>query len=638
MATEWYLEKTGQWVGPFSSLQLRELALAGKLKKDDELRKGESGNPVPAGKVKNLFSEDKREDRPRQPPPRLPQPESFPTESLKFAPTPLPATSQLKGRQPPPLPQDVDASSGSSSDSSESPSLPPADTAPSRRQEILNIVFDKSKTLVRQFSATAKSAALLTRRQAERTKILNVSLPKEFTTLGEYVYSTNAFRDEFPNSLGQLDDLHAKVEELESRVRSRPAGEKFTDKAKSVAASTKDRAEAQVHRLQLSRLTAKFGKEVFEKHGESSGPRELISPIEKLLSRCDVLTAEIDELSKRNVGSLVTPKRLAIGGIVFICVIVGMISISLVTPDAGPGTTSGATSEGVANFKMFSDHPSQFIGSDRFVGKPLTISGRWTRAGASAGLDGGRYSVTVILDSVNPSVNNFAWCIFDKEPINDPPSQCYITGMYAGMRKQGVRDDLELVGCRLASKKEIAAIIAITEPPAIHSVPKQASPLSPAPGRELQVAVHTSVETRSAFIKRACNPSLSSVECHATSDQVIIDFDADLAKWPKRYTRKGNFVVEQSNTRFPLLVRFFDKNGAYLTRFTTIPFTASPEDRDDYIELYEDVKKYPKATIEKMTEGLKCKMLKERGNRLLFNVPIRDLRDAAIVEIGFTDR
>jgi hypothetical protein len=54
---------------------------------------------------------------------------------------------------------------------------------------------------------------------------------------------------------------------------------KSSEKARSVAASAKRRAEAQVHLLHISRLATTFGKTVYEKHGKDRGPSELIEPI-----------------------------------------------------------------------------------------------------------------------------------------------------------------------------------------------------------------------------------------------------------------------------------------------------------------------------------------------------------------------
>lgn len=112
----------------------------------------------------------------------------------------------------------------------------PPNSAPDEPSAGQESFFDKSKVLATQFAATAKSAALLTAKQTERTKILNVSLPQAYAALGKQVYSTNSHREDFAAAFTELDESHAKVERLEDQATSRPTGEKMSDKAKAVAA------------------------------------------------------------------------------------------------------------------------------------------------------------------------------------------------------------------------------------------------------------------------------------------------------------------------------------------------------------------------------------------------------------------
>jgi hypothetical protein len=103
----------------------------------------------------------------------------------------------------------------------------------------------------------------------------------------------------------------------------------------------------------------------------------------------------------------------------------------------------------------------------------------------------------------------------------------------------------------------------------------------------------------------------------------VIDFDVDASQWPP---------VQQ---RFPLLVRLFDRNGQYLTHFTTAEgFTVFTKAFETFDSIYQrgmqvgltDAAKY------------KCVLLKPKGNRFVYGVNVRDLRDASVVEIGFTER
>ena len=72
MATAWYVQKNNRSVGPLTARQLRELVLAGKVRGDDLVRKGDSGEFVPASRNKKLFAPVNATSRPTPPPPRIP--------------------------------------------------------------------------------------------------------------------------------------------------------------------------------------------------------------------------------------------------------------------------------------------------------------------------------------------------------------------------------------------------------------------------------------------------------------------------------------------------------------------------------------------------------------------------------------
>lgn len=56
MAHQWFVRLGGKEHGPFSSSQLKQLARKGKISRDTEVRRGESGSWVPALRVKGLFA------------------------------------------------------------------------------------------------------------------------------------------------------------------------------------------------------------------------------------------------------------------------------------------------------------------------------------------------------------------------------------------------------------------------------------------------------------------------------------------------------------------------------------------------------------------------------------------------------
>jgi hypothetical protein len=153
---------------------------------------------------------------------------------------------------------------------------------------------------------------------------------------------------------------------------------------------------------------------------------------------------------------------------------------------------------------------------------------------------------------------------------------------------------------------------------------EQPSELPPVVGRELRVMVVTvGAENMPGWVQTH-NGSLSSVKCHATDSEIVIDFNVDSSKWVS--VRK----------LFPLLIRIFDKNGQYLTRLTTAEgFTTFPYAYEDSNEIYQNL--ISVGLTDKAQEH-NCLLLKPRNNRLTYSVNVRDLRDAAQVEIGFLVR
>jgi hypothetical protein len=55
MATHWYCKISGAERGPLTSQQLKAMAVHGRLQPSDEVRQGDTGNWVPASRVKGLF-------------------------------------------------------------------------------------------------------------------------------------------------------------------------------------------------------------------------------------------------------------------------------------------------------------------------------------------------------------------------------------------------------------------------------------------------------------------------------------------------------------------------------------------------------------------------------------------------------
>ena len=525
---------------------------------------------------------------------------------------------------PPPEPPLLPSGNGNPQDAgspSEPPPLPPNVEAPNEQETLL----DKSKGFASQFAATAKSAALLTAKQTERAKIQNVSLPQAFAALGKHVYSADSHREDFDDLFGELDALYAKVEELETRVKSRPSGENMTDKAKAVAASAKDKAEAQSQRPQIARVRMKLGKAAHEKHGNACGPEDLLEPIEQLLARREVLDAEIDELANESEGQLVTPKRVALGGLFCVLAVIAAVGFSWLNSDddnelsdfSNPADVNALTdntaAQGLIASSSFPKSISGVRDADRFVGKPLTITGNQISV---VDLDG-----RTQLHIIDTSLGMDAICWFRADAVKElyasNAATVHVTGEYNGVADVGRTGRLEFVNCRLVSDEEMASIVEATKAIVTQS--------APAGSRPLEVRIGTAVDTPS-WIHNNFNPSLQDVKCHATADQIIIDFAVNTDLWLVNGARVG--------WRLPLIIRLADRNGNILKHFTTPEgFTVFPEVHQLWQNRYEMAVRSGMPAED--VAANKIQMLQPRANQLVYSVNMRDLRDAAIVEVGF---
>lgn len=508
---------------------------------------------------------------------------------------------------------------------------------------VIAALLPKGRAVLASWFSSLKSssfaASSFIAKQTERTKIMNISLPQAFMSLGGCVYSAKEFREDFAAEFEELDATYAKVEQLEAQAKSRPAGEKLTDKAKAIAALTKDRAEAQALRLKIARMKAKLGRAAYEQHGKGLDAPEVIASIVPLLARSDALSKEIDELSQQSEGHLITPQRLAVGGIVTLVGVIAFVIVSWfdgspakrvdselqgselhsadLSFDIGKDGEVDESDEsdliqGVIAFQSFAENPSRSANSARFVGKPLAITGEPIYvvpldAGTRAGFDVSSLGLRAV-------------CWFRGESAKQVSAadevRLHVLGTYKGIADVG---GLELTDCRLVASTDMAAAIqAVTQPPPTTQAIASTT-------RTLETRIGTTMETP-VWIHRNFNPSLQHLRCRATNDQLVLDFDVDTDLWAINGNRVG--------WRLPLFIRLADRNGNILTHFTTVEgFTVFPEVHMSWNEKYEHAVRGRMPAD--MLAKTKCELLTAQGNRLVYTVNMRHLRDAAIVEVGF---
>ena len=268
MATEWYYAKGNQQHGPVSAADIKALAQSGQLTPQDMVRTDGMTEWKPAASVKGLFGS--------------------PTVS------------------PPPIPQSVVAP----------PPVAPIVATPASQGE--PSAAGRKSSAMSSFISTAKAAAQLAAKQAEKTKLTTITLPSAHRALGQESFATRKQQAEFPELFQQLDSIQNELAGIANQQAAHPAPQSFGDKAKATAGKAMQAAQSQKLSMQQASLLGSLGKAVYEKHQTTSGTHQVVDPIRDALARLSTLEAEIADLSSQGKGSWITPKRLAVGGVVAI--------------------------------------------------------------------------------------------------------------------------------------------------------------------------------------------------------------------------------------------------------------------------------------------------------------------------------
>lgn len=205
---------------------------------------------------------------------------------------------------PPPLPPVPDETAAADS----KPQPAPAPTVADR----FHAATTKAKAVAVSLAGKSKSAAQIIANQTERTKLTKLTLPNAYRALGKHVHGADSFRADFGEIYERIDELLADVSKL---TATGPAVEGFKERAMAVAKATKDKTHAQALQLKLRHEYNELGRSVLEKHGQNSGPPNVVNPILNCRALLEALEADTAEVSKSESGTVLTPKRIAIGGL-----------------------------------------------------------------------------------------------------------------------------------------------------------------------------------------------------------------------------------------------------------------------------------------------------------------------------------
>jgi hypothetical protein len=209
--------------------------------------------------------------------------------------------------------------------SEQPPPLPPT---PEQKLEVsatdrFHAAATKAKAWASSLAGRSKAAAQLVAKQAERTKLTRFTLPNVYRALGKHVHDADTFRADFADAYGRIDTFLADIAKLSAAP---PAVEGFSEKTKAVAKAAKDKTHAQALQLKVKHAYTELGKAAFDKHGDQSGPAEFITPILDCRARVGSVAAEIADVSKSESGTVLTPKRIAIGGPIIVVLLLLLVA------------------------------------------------------------------------------------------------------------------------------------------------------------------------------------------------------------------------------------------------------------------------------------------------------------------------
>jgi len=173
-----------------------------------------------------------------------------------------------------------------------------------------------------KFKSLLGNAAKLAQKQAALTKINGVSLPKVYRDIGKQLAAVK-------NLPAELVPFREKITQLENSMAAQPEPQKadtassFTAKAKQFAARASKAVGDTATAVQLQAAYVALGKQAVEKYGEKAIPKGMVDEYRSLVMQRDGLKSEVESLASAPGQGVVTPKRLAIAGVVM-CLLLGV--------------------------------------------------------------------------------------------------------------------------------------------------------------------------------------------------------------------------------------------------------------------------------------------------------------------------
>jgi len=154
------------------------------------------------------------------------------------------------------------------------------------------------------------------------------NLPRAYGALGKSLFEAGTYRDDFADIYSQLDACKARIQKVNDELAALPQPTDPAAKSKAVAEESKAKSQIRSLEKQQDEALRQLGQSAFEKHRVQSGPPELVRPIVDGRNRLASLNTEIARLSQAPPGTILTPKRIAIGGLVVVPLVIILVPLS----------------------------------------------------------------------------------------------------------------------------------------------------------------------------------------------------------------------------------------------------------------------------------------------------------------------
>ncbi len=238
MANQWYYNRDGEQQGPISDTDLRKLAADGSLNQDDQIWKEGMAEWRKAGAMKGLFADAKK--------------------------------------MPPPIPAVAPALTDN----------PSSDVAREKKSRA-------------SFGESAKFAGQLVAKQAELTKIQQVSLPGLYAKIGNQVFADGSQKQRHETLFDEIERLNKTISDLEQAGDKQPEAKTFSDKAMALGGKAATATRLKAAQLQRRQKHVALGKSVFEEGQTPDICKSEKASIDGLLARSEELRAETSTVKEQ---------------------------------------------------------------------------------------------------------------------------------------------------------------------------------------------------------------------------------------------------------------------------------------------------------------------------------------------------